>query len=136
MQATLSNEMFWLVLTALMTALFWVPYVLNRMAEIGIWGALRNPDPDAAPKARWADRLVHAHGNAVENLVVFVPLVLAVEVTGAHSSLTASACAIFFFARLAHVFIYTLGVPVLRTLAFVTGFAVQVILALVLLGVI
>jgi uncharacterized MAPEG superfamily protein len=40
------------------------------------------------------------------------------------------ACAFYFWARLAHAVVYTLGAPVLRTLAFTVGFAAQVVLVL------
>ena len=40
MSTTLSSELYWLVLTLLMTALFWLPYILNRMLEQGIGTAL------------------------------------------------------------------------------------------------
>ena len=44
------------------------------------------------------------------------------------------ACAVYFWARLAHVIVYTMGVPVLRTLAFAVGFAAQAALALAVFG--
>jgi uncharacterized MAPEG superfamily protein len=37
---------------------------------------------------------------------------------------------VYFWARLAHVIIYTLGIPVLRTLSFTVGFLAQAVLAL------
>ncbi len=40
------------------------------------------------------------------------------------------ACAVYFWARLAHAIVYTLGVPVLRSLAFTVGFLAQAVLAL------
>ena len=40
-------------------------------------GAMDNPKPDDVPQSRWAQRLMAAHSNSVENLVVFAPLVLA-----------------------------------------------------------
>jgi len=40
MSMILSKELYWLSLTVLMTALFWVPYILNRMLELGILNAL------------------------------------------------------------------------------------------------
>ena len=127
--------MFWLVGTILMTALIWVPYVVNRIAENGLWAALSNPNPDTRPRAAWAHRMESAHGNAVENLVIFAPLVLAVQVTGAATALTAGAAMVFFYARAAHLVIYVLGVPLLRTLAFFAGFLAQMVLALALFGV-
>lgn len=136
MTAVSNPELFWLTATAALTALFWVPYVLNRMIEDGVWGAIRNPEPDARPKARWAERMMRAHENAVENLVVFAPLVLAAVLGERTSAVTALAAQAYFVARLAHIVVYTAGVPVLRTLAFVTGFAAQATLALAILGVV
>lgn len=131
----MSQEMFWLILTTLMTSLFWVPYVLNRMAVRGIVGSMANPTPDARPHAAWAERSKQAHGNAIENLAIFAALVLAVEVLKVNNALTATACAVYFWVRLGHFIVYTAGIPVVRTLAFLAGWAVQVVLALALLGV-
>ncbi|MHA1538296.1 MAG: MAPEG family protein [Alphaproteobacteria bacterium] len=131
----MSQEMFWLILTALMTSLFWVPYVLNRMVVRGIVGAMANPSPDAKAQPEWAERARKAQSNAIENLVIFAALVLALEILKAGSALTATACAVYFWARLAHFIVYTAGIPVIRTVAFLGGWAVQVVLALVLLGV-
>ncbi|NGX98145.1 MAG: hypothetical protein G4V63_23950, partial [Candidatus Afipia apatlaquensis] len=54
----------------------WVPYVLNRCQVRGLGGAMANPSRNDKPLAEWANRLLFAHDNAVENLVVFAPLVL------------------------------------------------------------
>ncbi len=129
-----STELFWLSASALFTACLWIPYIVNRMVEHGVWRALQNPDHDDRPKAAWADRLMWAHTNAVENLVVFAALVLALHVLSANSELTSAAAATYFFARVAHALIYTAGIPVLRTLAFVIGFGAQVLVAIAVLG--
>jgi len=71
-----------------------------------------------------------AHINAVENLVVLAPLVLTTRALGIATATTAFACALYFWARLAHVVIYTLGIPVLRTLSFAVGFVAQALLVL------
>ena len=118
-----------------MTALFWIPYILHRIAKRGLMGAMANPSPDAVPVDPWADRAQRAHDNAIENLAVFAPLVIAVQMTGMNSALTAGAAMLFFFARLAHYAVFTLGLPVVRTLAFAAGFLAQAALALRLLGV-
>jgi uncharacterized MAPEG superfamily protein len=44
------------------------------------------------------------------------------------------ACAVYFWARLAHAIVYALGIPVARTLAFAVGFGAQVVLALAVFG--
>ena len=127
-------ELYWLILTSLMTALFWLPYILNRMMVRGLTGALANPSSDDKPQAAWAQRAMSAHRNAVENLVIFAPLVIATHVLGAGTALTSTMCMAYFCARLAHYVIYTAGIPVLRTLAFAVGFIAQVVLALNLMG--
>jgi uncharacterized MAPEG superfamily protein len=78
---------------------------------------------------------MRAQANAVENLVVFAPLVLTAQLAGVHSAATATACMIYFYARLAYAIVYTAGIPVLRTVIFLISFAAQMTLALTLLGV-
>jgi uncharacterized MAPEG superfamily protein len=76
---------------------------------------------------------MNAHRNAVENLVVFATLVLTLRALNISTGATVTACAVFFYARLAHAVVYTLGIPVLRTLAFAVGFAAQAVLAIAVL---
>ncbi len=136
MPTAMTTELYWLVMTTLMTALIFVPYILNRMKEHGVWSALWNPQPDKQPKAQWAERLMRAHANAVENLVVFAPLVLALQIVGVSTTATATASTVYFFVRAAHIVFYTFAVPLLRTVVFIIGVACQMTLALTLLQVI
>ena len=129
----MTTELYWLTLTTIMTALFWVPYILNRMAENGVWGALRNPNFDQPPKAQWASRMMHAHRNAVENLVIFAPLVMILAIANVSTPTTIGASMLYFFARAAHYVIYTLGIPFVRTVMFIAGFVAQMTIALTLL---
>ncbi|MBT5187249.1 MAG: MAPEG family protein [Kordiimonadaceae bacterium] len=130
----MTEELYWLILTATMTALFWLPYILNRTLVRGIMGGMANPSPDDIPQSDWAIRAQAAHINAVENLVVFAPLVIAVEILSVGNSMTANACMVYFVARLGHYAVYTAGIPVVRTLTFAVGFMAQMALALHLLG--
>lgn len=132
----MTQDLFWLTLTILLTALMWVPYVLNRIAAWGLMEAMANPAPDTPPVPAWAVRAKLAHQNAIENLAVFAALVFAVHIAGAGSPLTATASMVYFFARAGHFLIYSLGVPVLRTLLFAVGFAAQMALVLRLLGIV
>jgi uncharacterized MAPEG superfamily protein len=66
--------------------------------------------------------------------VIIAPLVLILDAQGYSTEGTVIACAVYFWARLAHVIVYTMGVPVLRTLAFAAGFAAQAALALAVFG--
>ena len=126
----MTPEIFWLTLTVILTGLLWVPYVLNRTAIRGIGGAMANPSRTDRPHAEWATRLMFAHDNAVENLVIFAPLVLILNAIDYSSQWTVLACAVYFWARVAHLIVYTLGLPVFRTLAFTVGFLAQAVLAL------
>lgn len=122
----------WLAATALMTALFWVPYILERMMALGVIGALKPVDPeDEMKQALWARRAKRAHYNAVENLAVFATLVLVAQAMGkADDSQVLLAAQVYFWARLIHFPALTFGLPGVRTLAFLAGFAAQIIVAL------
>ena len=126
----MTTELYWLTLTALLTGLFWVPYILNRFVEIGIITAMMNPERDSRPTAQWAQRMMCAHTNAVENLVVFAVLALAVHLSATGTEATALAAAIYFFSRLFHYIVYSLGIPGLRTVSFLVGFGCQMTLGL------
>ena len=126
----LTPELFWLTLTVILTGLLWVPYILNRVMVRGLGGAMANPSRTDKPHAPWATRLMFAHDNAVENLVIFAPLVLILAEIDYSTKWTVWACAVYFWARLAHLVVYTLGLPVFRTLAFTVGFLAQAVLAL------
>jgi uncharacterized MAPEG superfamily protein len=124
------SELFWLVLTVAMTGLLWLPYILDRIMVRGLMPTMANPSPDDTPQSAWAQRMMAAHTNAVENLVVFAALVLVAQDLSIATPATAFACALYFWSRLVHVVVYTLGIPVLRTLAFAGGFVAQAMLVL------
>jgi uncharacterized MAPEG superfamily protein len=130
----MSTELYWLTLTVILTGLLWVPYILDRIVVRGLMGAMVNPAPTDAPQSPWAQRLQKAHYNAVENLVIFATLVLILAVQQHATMSTAIACAVYFWARLAHAVIYMLGIPVLRTLSFAVGFLAQIALVLAVFG--
>src|SRR5260370_38092872 len=74
--------------------------------------------------------MMFAHDNAIENLVIFAPLVLILAELDYSTKWTVYACAVYFWVRVAHLIVYTLGLPVFRTLAFTVGFLAQAGLAL------
>jgi uncharacterized MAPEG superfamily protein len=126
----MTRELFWLTLTVILTGLLWVPYILNRCMVRGLGGAMANPSRNDKPHAEWATRLMFAHDNAIENLAIFAPLVLILNAIDYSSQTTVLACAVYFWARVAHLIVYTMGLPVFRTLAFTVGFLAQAVLAL------
>ena len=129
----MTTELTCLVWISGLTALMWIPYVLDRFA---VWGVIDTVGYPEHPKALapWAERAKKAHANAVENLVVFAALVLTLQVMKHSTESTALACAVYFWARLAHALIYWAGIPVLRTLSFAVGFLAQVALVLAVFG--
>jgi len=135
MNNTLTTELFWLTMTITMTALMWVPYIINRLIEQGMGQALLDPQGDKTTRFAWAKRMMQAHYNAIENLAIFAPLVLILHVTKMDTEYTAMACIVYFYARLAHYLLYSFGVPGLRTPAFAIGFAAQLVLILTLLNI-
>ncbi len=126
----MTRELFWLTLTTGLTGLLWFPYILDRVAVRGLMGTMANPSRDDKPQSPWAQRLYFAHTNAVDNLAVFAPLVLILNSIDYSTRATVLACAIYFWARLAHAIVYALGIPVLRTLVWTVGFICQIVLAL------
>jgi uncharacterized MAPEG superfamily protein len=69
----------------------------------------------------WAGRARRAATNMIENLVLFVPLVLVAHLAGRSNATTVLGAQIFFFARLAYAFVYPIGIPYLRTLVWVVS---------------
>lgn len=130
----MSYELIWLVHTILLTSVLWIPYIINRIAVRGMMPAMGYPAGTPAPHAPWAERAIKAHANAVENLVLFAPLVLALHVMGISTPLTRAAVVVYFVARLAHYLVYVFAVPVARTLTFAVGWGATIALALALVG--
>jgi uncharacterized MAPEG superfamily protein len=126
----MTRELFWLTLTVILTGILWIPYSINRTQVRGLMGAMANPSRGDKPHAPWATRLMFAHDNAVENLVIFASLVLILNALDYSTTWTALAAAVFFWARVAHVIVYALGIPVFRTAAFTVGFLADVVLVL------
>lgn len=128
----MTTELFYLTLTTLLTGVLWVPYILNRIAVRGLGDAVGYPD-NPKPHSAWAQRLIKAHQNAVENLVVFAVLVLVANSLGISTEATAVASMIFFWMRLAHAVAFTFKIPLVRTLSFFISFGAQIVFAWTLL---
>ena len=126
----MSYELKWLIYTVLLTGVLWMPYIIDRVVVRGLLPALGNPSSDDKPQSAWAQRAARAHTNAVENLVLVAPVVLAVHALGISTPLTQKAVVAYFFARLAHYVIYIAGIPMLRTLSFVVSLGAVFAIAL------
>ena len=128
----MTTELMYLIWVTALTSIIWIPYILNTIMVRGLIDAVGYPD-DPKALSPWAAKMKAAHGNAVENLVVFAALVLVSNAAGVSNDLTVTACQVYFWARVVHLAVYTFAIPWLRTLAFVVGWACQVTLVLQLL---
>lgn len=124
----MKTELIYLVLVTAFTGVLWVPYILDRLATRGLMDAVGYPE-NPKPQSAWAQRLMRAHVNAVENLVIFATLVLAANAMGVTSAAIGTAAMVYFWARVVHTLTYTLGVPWGRTLSFTVAFFAQAVIA-------
>ena len=125
----LTPELYVLTLVAVATVLMWIPYMSARVLTRGPARTLANPDPSFPPDPTWAERARRAHANAVENLVVFAPLVIIAAMLGVSTPATIAASKLYLGARLLHYIVYVAGIPVVRTLAFVIGVGATLVIA-------
>jgi uncharacterized MAPEG superfamily protein len=121
-------ELTYLTMVTLFTAVMWIPVIISAVAARGLGDALGYPDT-LKPLGQIGARLDRAHKNAVENLVVFAPLVLIVHIAGASDAYTVFACITYYWARIAHYVLLAFAVPVLKSITFMIGSFCQVILA-------
>jgi uncharacterized MAPEG superfamily protein len=127
-EASMKTELLYLTLVTVLTGLLWVPYIIDRVLVRGLMDAVGYPE-NPKPQSPWAQRLMKAHANAAENLVVFAPLVLLAHALGVTGAAIAASSAVYFWARVVHAASYTFGIPWVRTLAFTVGFLSQACIA-------
>ena len=124
----MKTELLYLTLVTVLTGLLWVPYIIDRVLVRGLIAAVGYPE-SPKPQSPWAQRLMKAHSNAVENLVVFASLVLLAHVLGVTGAAIATSAVVYFWARIVHAASYTFAVPWLRTFSFTAGFLSQACIA-------
>jgi uncharacterized MAPEG superfamily protein len=124
----MKTELWYLALVTAFTGLLWIPYVLDRMMVWGLADTVGYP-ANPKPQSGWAQRLMKAHGNAVENLVVFAALVLVAQDLGITSGAVGTAAMVYFWARVVHAAAYTAKWPWVRTLAFAVAWAACAVIA-------
>jgi uncharacterized MAPEG superfamily protein len=81
----------------------------------------------------WPGRAKRAHRNMIENMVLFAPLIVLADIAGRDNAMTQLGAQLFFWARLAYAVIYLIGIPYLRTLAWIVSAAGLVLIFLQLL---
>jgi len=117
----MTTDLAMLVATAVLCLLMPMIYLVGRLQTPGgvQWGIGNRAEPFQPPE--WAARAQRAHLNLVENLAPFAILVLVAHVGGKANALTALGAQLFFWARVAHVAVYTAGITGVRTAVFFVG---------------
>lgn len=90
------------------------------------WGVGNRETPQELPP--WAARTRRAHANLMENLPHYVIVVLVAQVSGHANGTTAIASLVYLGARVAHAVTYGFGITYLRTVAFYTGVAAEIVI--------
>jgi uncharacterized MAPEG superfamily protein len=119
----MSAELFYLLLTAILTGVLWVPVVIGKVMARG---SLKPADYKVAPTSPlpdWVNRANRAQMNAVETFAPFAAVVLIAHAAGVSTPVTVAAAAIYFYARLAHAVVHITGFSLFmaRTLLFTVG---------------
>jgi uncharacterized MAPEG superfamily protein len=111
---TMTTELLYLLLTAILTGVLWIPVVIGYVKSRG---PLKPSDYVIAPTTPlppWVNRANRAHINAVENLVPFAVVVLIAHAAQVSTPVTANAAAVYFYARALHAVVHVTGFSLFR----------------------
>ena len=128
-------ELFYLLLTALLTGVLWIPVVIGYVTSRGPLKPSDYKVASTSPLPAWVNRANRAHINAVENLVPFAVVVLIAKAIDVSTPVTAASAAVYFYARAAHAVLHITGFSLFmaRTVAFTVGWLAFMTFAVVLL---
>ena len=119
----MTTELFYLLLTTILTGVLWVPVVIGYVSSRGPLKPSDYKVASTAPLPAWVNRANRTHVNAIENLVPFATVVLIAHAVGVSTSVTATSAAIYFYARAAHAVVHISGFSHFRarTVLFTVG---------------
>lgn len=123
----MTTELGFLVWMALLTLLLRAAWMIDKVRMRGLVKVSGYP-ADSAPLSPVGHRLWIAHEDAVQSLVIFGVLVLALQLVGHSNQITQTAAMVCFWARATHAAVYMLAIPGIKTVAFLVAFLAQVAL--------
>jgi uncharacterized MAPEG superfamily protein len=128
-------ELLYLLLTAILTGVLWIPVVIGYVSSRGVLTPEAYQVAPTSTLPHWVNRANRAHQNAVENFAPFAAVVLIAHVTGISSATTVACAAVYFYARLAHALVHISGFGLfkLRTLLFTVAWIAFLVDAIVVL---
>lgn len=103
-----------------MTLFTWAVIMMASLCRARAWTprgmglAMGNRD-DMPMTSQATSRLSRAAANTIENYLLFAVLVLVAHAAGADQARVALGATVFFWARVAYVFVYWAGIPLVRT---------------------
>ena len=116
----MTPDLKFVVWTVALTFVEMLVAVLAAQGQVGL-GVLAGNRDGLAPLTGFAGRAQRAHLNMLENLPLFIALVLIAQIAGKANGSTLIGCELFFWGRVAHWVIYLIGIPWLRTIAWVVS---------------
>lgn len=131
----MTTELFYLLLTAILTGVLWIPVVIGYVVSRGPLKPSDYKIASTAPLPHWVNRANRAHVNAVENFAQFAAVVLIAHALEVSTPVTEVSAAVYFYARTAHAVIHTTGFSrfMARTVVFTVAWAAFVAFAIELL---
>jgi uncharacterized MAPEG superfamily protein len=102
----MTTELFWLMLTAILAASLWIPFVIGVNTqpyedEDSAEAFFVRP-PDHGRMVPWVHRAFRAHQNLIEQFVPFAAIVIIGHMLKVSTPVTVGCAIIFFWLRVAH----------------------------------
>src|SRR5258706_9227800 len=109
MEVWMTTELFFLLLTVILTGVLWIPVVIGYVTSRGPIKPGDYKVASTAPLPAWVNRANRAHLNAVENLGPFAAVVLIAHAIDLSTPVTQAAAAVYFYARAVHAGVHITG---------------------------
>lgn len=131
----MTAELTYLVLTAILTGVLWIPVVIGKVLARGPLKPEDYKVDRTTPLPDWVNRANRAHMNAVENFAPFAAVVVIAHLAKVSTSVTVACAAVYFYARLAHAVVHITGFSLFmaRTILFTIAWLAFVVYAIELL---
>ncbi len=103
--------------------------VMGAMTQLSMGYLMSSRDDNRGTRGMVA-RIERALNNSIVAMTLFAPAVLILEVLNKTNATTLLAAQVFMIARIIYLPVYALGVPAVRTLAWLAGFLATAVLYL------
>ncbi len=110
----MTPDLMLLVCSVVLTFLQMLVAVTGANQQFGLMPLLGNRD-DLPPLVGWAARAQRAHLNMLQNLPLFIALILVAHIADRVTPMALLGAQLFFWGRVAYAIIYLIGIPYART---------------------